>query len=117
MSLKDLLLSPKGRVNRSTYWLKYMVPYLVLSIIAVVADISMGLFDEATGIGVISLAFMLVALYPSIAISIKRCHDRGRTGWFNLVAFIPIVNIWYIIEMLFLKGTEGGNKYGEVPAA
>lgn len=117
MALKELLLSPKGRVNRSTYWLKYMLPYFVLYIVAIFADISLGMFDEATGFGVISGIFALIALYPSIAISIKRCHDRGRTGWFNLIAFIPLVNLWYIVEVLFLKGTDGSNKYGEAPAA
>lgn len=46
---------------------------------------------------------------------IKRCHDRNRCGWFLLVALIAIVNLWYWTEILFLKGTDGENRFGPEP--
>jgi len=117
MSIANFLFSHKGRISRSTYWLKYFVPYLVIYIVAVVIDKNLGMFDPRTGIGTLSTIFSLLALYPSIIISIKRCHDRNRTGWFTLVGLIPLVNLWYLVEIGFLKGTTGSNKYGPDPLA
>ncbi|MBE9516049.1 MAG: DUF805 domain-containing protein [Proteobacteria bacterium] len=117
MSITQFLFSHHGRIPRSDYWLKYVVPYFILYAITLFADGALGMLDPATGIGITSGIFSLLALYPSIVISIKRCHDRDRTGWFVLVAFIPLVNLWYLIEIMFLKGTTGSNKYGSDPLA
>ena len=54
-------------------------------------------------------------LWPSIAIQIKRVHDRDWPWAFILVLFIPIVNIWPMIEIMFLRGTVGSNRFGPDP--
>ena len=61
----------------------------------------------------ISLLILLLILYPSVMINIKRAHDRNRTGWFSLVLIIPFVALWPLIEFGFLKGDEANNKYGD----
>ncbi len=61
------------------------------------------------------LPVIVAAVYIAIVLGIKRCHDRGRTGWFLLVNFIPLLNFWPAIELTFFKGTEGPNKYGSDP--
>ena len=55
---------------------------------------------------------LLAALWPSIVIYVKRARDRGRSGWFVLLLFVPVLNIWALIEFLFLPGTMGDNAYG-----
>jgi uncharacterized membrane protein YhaH (DUF805 family) len=112
----EFLTSAQGRVSRAQFWLKWVVPYVVVTFVLFfvvtlilpqsVASIIMGLYG-------------LAALWPSIAIYIKRAHDRGRSGWFILLGLVPLVNIWVLIELLFLPGTSGENTYGvsPVPAA
>jgi len=112
MPISQLLFSFQGRISRSTYWLKYFLPYVGIYILMIVLDIVSGTFDVGSDIGVFSGIFSLVAIYPSLAISVKRCHDRDRSGWFLLVGLIPLVNIWLLVELGFLKGTPGKNKYG-----
>ena len=58
---------------------------------------------------------VLFVIWPAMALGVKRCHDRDRSGWFMLVSLIPIVSIWYLVEIGFLKGTDGPNRYGEDP--
>jgi len=58
---------------------------------------------------------MLLFLYPSIVICIKRLHDPDHAGWFYLLFFVPLVNIWIGIELYFLRGTEGANRFGPDP--
>lgn len=117
MDLKTLLFSFKGRIPRSTYWLKFILPVAVINITLSVIEASTGAVyvDPNTGaqMGYLSLAFALVIIYPSLAVGVKRCHDRNRSGWFLLVMLIPIVSIWPLIELLFIRGTEGQNKFGE----
>jgi uncharacterized membrane protein YhaH (DUF805 family) len=81
----------------------------------VILDLVSGTYSAYGGIGVFSGIFALVALYPSLAVSVKRCHDRDRSGWFLLLGLIPLVNLWVVIEVCFLRGMSGPNKYGPVP--
>ena len=54
-----------------------------------------------------------LALIPSIIVYIKRFHDRDKSGWWVLIGLIPIIGgIWLLIELGFLKGTPGPNRFG-----
>jgi uncharacterized membrane protein YhaH (DUF805 family) len=98
-----------GRISRSTYWLKYFLVWVGIYIVAAVLDAIVG-----TGV-IISLVVYIVGLWPAIAVSVKRCHDRNRSGWFLLVSLIPIIAIWVIVEIWFLRGTIGENRFGPDP--
>lgn len=114
-NLKQLFFSFQGRIPRSVYWLKYALPYLVIYIVLSFLDIALGVFDPNAGMGLLAGLFSLLALWPSLAMGVKRAHDRNRSGWFLLLMVIPLVNIWPFIELGFLKGTAGANKFGENP--
>ncbi len=116
---KDILFSFNGRINRSTYWtyslsigvIQFIVYGLYLMIMKV-ASYNLLSFGGAT-----SLLFILSFLFiwPGLALSVKRCHDRNKSGWFHLVSLVPFLGIWYIVEIFFLKGSVGYNQYGEEP--
>lgn len=109
---KWFLLSLDGRIGRSDYWLRFNLPVFVISfILAVVEGTASG--GEA---GLLYLLFMLAVLWPSWTVGVKRCHDRDRSGWFMLIGLIPVVgSIWLLVELGFLRGTIGPNKYGADP--
>ncbi|MAD39833.1 MAG: hypothetical protein CMO30_03750 [Tistrella sp.] len=66
--------------------------------------------------GLFSGLFSLAAIWPSLAIGARRCHDRGRSGWFQLIMLIPLIGwIWLLVEIGFLRGTEGPNRFGPDP--
>jgi len=111
MTLSQILFSFEGRINRAKYW-----GYSVLLILVVC--IGLGLDMVTTGeLGVFYIITAVATIWPSIAIAVKRCHDRDRSGWFVLVSLIPLVSIWYLIEVGFLRGTSGSNQYGPDPLA
>ncbi len=115
MTASQLLFSLEGRIPRSTYWLKFILPYLVIYLVLLLLDHALGTVGRDPSVGILSGIFSLVALYPYIAVAVKRCHDRGRSGWFLLVLLIPLVNIWPAVELGFLRGTVGPNEYGPDP--
>jgi len=64
------------------------------------------------GGGMFAVVFFVAALYPSIAASVKRCHDRDHSWLFMLLGFIPIANLIVLFELGFMPGTPGPNRYG-----
>ena len=55
---------------------------------------------------------MCLVGYPLLAIHAKRWHDRNKSLWWQLISLIPIIGpIWVSIELGFLKGTKGINRY------
>ena len=106
-----LLYSFDGRIRRSTFW------YALLTL----SLVTWGVFGLGTGlahweVGAGAAIAYAIALWPLLAIHVKRCHDRGYAGIFILVNLLPIVGpIWYMVEVGFLKGTSGENRYGEAP--
>lgn len=59
--------------------------------------------------------YSLICMIGGLSVTIRRLHDLNRSGWFILIGFIPVVNFFYYIYVLFFKGTEGANKYGPDP--
>ena len=112
ISLRALLFSLNGRIGRSTYWLKFCLPFLVIYLALLYLDFEFGTLNRERPVGVFSGIFILLVSYPSIAVGVKRCHDRNRSGWFLLIGWLPIMNLWLFIELGFLAGTVGPNRFG-----
>ena len=114
MDFVDLFLSLNGRLRRSTYLLGQLI-LLLLTAVAFVLDLWRG-SSQLDGMGEISIIFSLLALYPSIALYTKRWHDRNKSGWWSLLVLVPIIGpIWMFIELGFLGGTIGPNRFGPDP--
>lgn len=109
MSPSQILLSFDGRINRAKFWL-YSLLLMPIWLIGLIIDLS-----TIGEIGGLYWFAVIVCFWPSLALNVKRCHDRNKSGWFYLVAFIPIVSLWYLVEPGFLKGTDGDNRFGSDP--
>ena len=113
---KWLLLSIEGRIPRSTYLLKFVLPVFVLGVVASLLDNALGLVSPEGYGGPIGGIFGLLMIWPSIATGVKRLHDRNQSGWLYLILLIPVVNIiFWLINMAILKGTTGANRFGPDP--
>jgi uncharacterized membrane protein YhaH (DUF805 family) len=112
--LSWLLLSLNGRISRGIYWLAY---FFLMSVTAVLVGQMIGgehasLFVLAQAIG----PFVIIGtIYANLAISVKRLHDIGYSGFLAIAMFIPIVNFAFTIWIGILPGTAGPNPYGQAP--
>ena len=114
MDLTHLYLSWNGRISRQTFWLKGMLPILAYTI--VMFFVCQYVSNEMEGdIGLWEFLFaMLLAVWPLLAVSAKRWHDRGKSAWWLLFGAIPFIGwAWVFVETGFLKGTPGSNRFGE----
>jgi uncharacterized membrane protein YhaH (DUF805 family) len=102
-----------GRARRKEYWM-FVLFNLIFSILAGIIDDILGLNFESGG-GMIGSLYGLAVLIPSIAVSVRRLHDVGRSGWFILINLIPIIGwIWYLV-VVCTDSDAGINKYGPNP--
>ena len=105
-ALKNHYADFNGRATRTQYWM-FVLFYLIFYIVAGVID------SIATG-GILTLVFALGMLIPCIAIAARRLHDTGRSGWWQLIALIPVIGTIVLIIFLVLD-SEGDNQYGPNP--
>jgi len=113
---KDILFSFEGRIPRRTYWGATLLMVLFVAVIvAAVVAIGHGKLFEGMSL-IILIPPYLLFVYCGIAISVKRWHDRNKSGWWYLIGLVPYIGgIWVLVECGCLRGTEGPNNYGEDP--
>ncbi|MBS0296767.1 MAG: DUF805 domain-containing protein [Proteobacteria bacterium] len=129
MKFDKSLFSFDGRARRSQFWLtRILIGVALVVVIGILGAIGRAV-DPTAGqpgatnlspvsmiIGLVSVALIVVAIWMDLAVTVKRCHDRDKSGWFILIAFIPIIGgIWLLIELGFLDGAPRPNKYGPSP--
>ena len=117
-TLMQFYFSPHARVSRSQYWLKFLLPVVIVEVI-LSAVIGGAVAAENTGMMFLAytilMLFVLVAFWPNLAVLIKRAHDRDRPWPFILLMMVPIVQFWPLVELGFLRGTIGSNRFGPDP--
>jgi uncharacterized membrane protein YhaH (DUF805 family) len=101
-----LYFSLKGRLDRSGYWLFYVLPAMAIGISAYLVANSLG----AVAVGNV-IAFAL--LWPSIAVQVKRWHDIDMSGWWVLVNLLPFIGpLWSLVMNGFFASTPHENRFG-----
>lgn len=109
----QMYFSLRGRIPRSDYWFAGVFLLLVVGLVVTALLRIAGLPGEKAE-GVVNVALA----WPAIAVSVKRWHDRDRSGWWVLVNMLPVVGwLWGLIDNGCLPGSRGPNRYGEPPKA
>ncbi len=114
--MQEELFSFKGRMNRLKYWLYSIVPMAIMFIAVMPIILTAQEGREASPFfSLLMMVAVVVAMWISLAIQVKRWHDIDQSGWWVLAGMIPYVNIIVLIVLGFVKGTEGANRFGDDP--
>jgi uncharacterized membrane protein YhaH (DUF805 family) len=104
-----------GRARRTEYWM-FVLFNMIFAIIAAVLDNLLGLkFSPEIPYGFIYLIYGLATFIPGLAVLVRRLHDVDKSGWWFLIAFIPIIGTIWLLVLLATDGTPGSNQYGVNP--
>ncbi len=98
-----------GRAHRQEYWM-FVLFNAVFGIVLSGVDKLAG-----TG-GIIFVLYFLAMLIPSISVQVRRLHDIGKSGWYILVALIPLAGPIWLLILLVTASQQNDNQYGQVPA-
>lgn len=111
MNLTQLYFSFDGRIGLGTYWLKGALPITAFMILIALIDVKY--FGYGPYSGVLTLVGRVLILWPALALTVKRWHDRDKSGFWVLIGLIPYLGaVWAFIENGLLPGTRGPNQYG-----
>lgn len=98
----------EGRARRTEYWMFFLFNFIIAFVLGFIE----GLFD---GPGVLGALYSLGVLIPGIAVAVRRLHDTGRSGWWLLVAFVPIIGGIALLVFMVLDSEPGQNQFGPNP--
>ncbi|MBK8972466.1 MAG: DUF805 domain-containing protein [Hahellaceae bacterium] len=94
-----------GRATRKQYWMFTLYFFLAL--------IGLALIDTL-GTAFLSTLFYVGSLVPYIALTTRRLHDTGRSGWWQLITLIPLIGLVILLVFLVMDSVDG-NEYGPNP--
>ena len=106
-----------GRARRSEFWLFYLFIFIVYAVLGggASAFIFLKIRIVATIFSGILGLFSLGLFIPDLALTVRRLHDTGRSGWFFLIVLIPIVGPFILLYFCVLDSKFEANEYGPSP--
>ena len=104
-----------GRARRSEYWYFTLFIFLVSAVLSGLNAAVFGTDAQMTIFTVIQSLFSLATLIPSIAVTVRRLHDIGKSGWFYFLILIPVVGSIILLVWECKDSEPGTNVYGPKP--
>ncbi|MEV5973105.1 DUF805 domain-containing protein [Streptomyces sp. NPDC051921] len=96
-----------GRARRKEFWMFFLFN--------LIAAIVLSIIDAALGIQLLSLIYTLGTLIPNLALSVRRLHDTGRSGWWLLIGLVPLVGFIVLLVFYCTEGDQSQNEHGPNP--
>lgn len=104
--------SISGRACRSEYWYFVLFCFVGAFVLGLIDAV---VFGNTLQVSPLSTIFSLITFVPSVALSFRRLHDTGRSGWWLLLSFVPVLGWIALLYFHTQKGTDGTNAYGADP--
>ena len=102
--VRDNYANFNGRATRQEYWM-FNLFHIIFFVFLMFIDPSLALY----------YIYTLATFIPGFGVTVRRMHDIGKSGWWGLIIFIPIIgSIWFFI-LLCTDSQKGTNEYGESP--
>lgn len=103
-----------GRARRREYWL-FALFNLIISIVLAVIDSVTGSLSPEAGMGLLGAIYMLGVFIPSLAVTVRRLHDAEHSGWWLLIAMVPLIGVIVLLVFMVQESKPGQNQYGLNP--
>jgi uncharacterized membrane protein YhaH (DUF805 family) len=143
MDWGQLFFKFNGRINRAKFWIAVLIYTVINVVMAILGYIS----DDSAVFQAVNGMLGIVIFISSLAVGVKRLHDRSKSGWYLVLFYIipsilivagiavgtimedsimiasilglvaAAIGIWAFIELGCLRGTVGANRYGPDPLA
>ena len=105
-----------GRATRSEYWY-FALFSAIISLVLILLDKMTGTYSAETSMGALNGLYSLAVMIPSVAVTVRRLHDTGHSGWWFLLAFIPLIGALVLLYFTVQDSQPISNQYGENPKA
>lgn len=107
------LFSFSGRAGRLQYWGISLLCGLIIFGIEMATSDKMVAASDISMVSLTALIFAIILIiWVNLAVTVRRFHDRGKSGLWFFALLIPLVGLWFAIELAFFGGVDEGNAYG-----
>lgn len=103
-----------GRARRQEYWMFVLFNIIACIIVGVISGVLVSV-TNVTAFAYLGTIYSLAVLIPGFAVLFRRLHDTGRSGWWWLIVFIPLIGAIVLIIFCCLDSQPGENQYGPNP--
>lgn len=104
----------KGRASRQEYWM-FVLFNLIFASTAMILDNILGIAMREVGYGPLYILYVLAVFIPGLAVSVRRLHDVGKSGWTMFIALIPIIGGIWLLVIMATEGDKEENQYDSAP--
>jgi uncharacterized membrane protein YhaH (DUF805 family) len=101
-----------GRARRKEYWMFVLFNLIIMTILYLPFVIT-----QEPALVALYGVYALAVFLPSLAVTVRRLHDIGKSGWWYLINFVPLVGPIILIVLTATAGETGPNQYGPDPKA
>jgi uncharacterized membrane protein YhaH (DUF805 family) len=141
MAWAILLFGFGGRTNRAKFWLAWLIFFVIYMPFAIATSLT-----DSPSLSAMSSMITIVLFVSGLAVCVKRLQDRNKSGWYVLLFFVApvalslagmslgltdgltfvaqglwlvgsVISIWGLVELGFIRGTIGANRFGPDPLA
>ena len=112
--MPKLLFSYEGQIGIKQFWLGLLGGLATTVVLATLVGLVLGIALAVSGataethaLSIYGGSFLVVgyAIYTQLAVMLKRCKDRGRSGWWCLLSLVPFVGlVWVIFDLGLQRG-------------
>jgi uncharacterized membrane protein YhaH (DUF805 family) len=99
-----------GRARRKEYWVFTLINSIVCLILSLLIELNGSIFWS-----IISIIYGLGVFFPEWAVTVRRLHDTGHSGWWVFINLIPVIGAIILLIFLLTDSQEGANQYGPNP--
>jgi uncharacterized membrane protein YhaH (DUF805 family) len=103
-----------GRARRTEFWMFALFNF-IFAMVASIIDTAIGSKLGILQFGIFYLIYSLAVLIPGLAVSVRRLHDIGKSGWMVLINLIPLIGLIWFIVLTVKDSQPGENQYGPNP--
>ena len=106
----------EGRAKKKEYWM-FVLFNIIFSVLAGLLDIALSTPGQNNGndFNLVSSLYSLAILLPTLAVTVRRLHDVGKSGWWILIPLIPVIGSIWLFLLMLADSEPGGNQYGPNP--
>lgn len=112
-----------GRSRRKEYWYFSLFNCIVVLVLIMIAAALGGFNSNESGgtnpaampVFLLYVVYALAVFVPGLAVSVRRLHDTGRSGWWFLISFVPFIGGIWLIVLMCIDSQPGPNQWGPNP--
>ncbi len=107
-----------GRARRKEYWMFTLFHIIIIFILAYFGAFNAFFYFDNEGFPIIFIIltlYFLATLLPTLAVTVRRLHDMGKSGWWYCISFLPYIGGFWLLVLTCFDSEHGPNKWGINP--